>query len=58
MSSFVVNNRDVLVMLEETYTEGRYGEISYDINDVSNALATAKELIKLLDRIASSVKLG
>ena len=58
LRSFVVNNRDVLVMLEEAYTEGRYGEISYDINDVSNALAIAKELIKLLDRIASSVKLG
>ncbi|WP_256359190.1 hypothetical protein [Vulcanisaeta sp. JCM 14467] len=36
----------------------RYGEISYDINDVSNALATAKELIKLLDKVVSSVKLG
>ncbi|GAB6944161.1 HEPN domain-containing protein [Vulcanisaeta sp. JCM 14467] len=58
LRSFVVNNRDVLVMLEEAYTEGRYGEISYDINDVSNALATAKELIKLLDKVVSSVKLG
>ena len=58
MRSFVVDNRDTLVMLEEAYTESRYGEISYDINDMSDALAIAEELIKLLDKIVNNVKLG
>ncbi|BDR91482.1 HEPN domain-containing protein [Vulcanisaeta souniana] len=58
LRDFVVYNRDILIMLEEAYTEGRYGEISYDIDDISKALNVAKELIRLLDRVVSNVKLG
>ncbi|ADN50743.1 HEPN domain-containing protein [Vulcanisaeta distributa] len=58
LRDFVIYNRDILIMLEEAYTEGRYGEISYDIDDISKALNVAKELIRLLDRVVSNVKLG
>ncbi|GAB6946956.1 HEPN domain-containing protein [Vulcanisaeta sp. JCM 16161] len=58
LMDFVSENRDILIMLKEAYTEDRYGEVSYDVNDVSNALNVAKELIKMLDKVVSNVKLG
>ncbi len=53
LRSFVIDNRGVLVMLGDAYTEGRYGEINYGINVVSNALTVAKELIRPLDKVVS-----
>jgi hypothetical protein len=38
--------------------ESRYGESSYDINDVSTALRVVKNLITLLDGLVNYVKLG
>mgnify|MGYP001626202772 FL=1 len=58
LRDFVTENRDVLITLEDAYIESRYGEISYDINDVSVALRTARDLITLLNDIIRNVKLG
>lgn len=55
---FVISNRDVLVMLEEAYIEARYGDVSYGIDDLSKAINVARELVKLLDGVVRSVKLG
>ena len=55
---FVTSNRDVLVMLEEAYIEARYGDVSYGIDDLSKAINVARELVKLLDEVVGSVKLG
>lgn len=56
--SFVTSNRDVLVMLEEAYIEARYGDMSYGTDDLSKAINVARELVKLLDGVVRSVKLG
>ncbi len=58
LRDFVADNRDVLIMLEEAYVESRYGESSYDINDVSTVLRVVKSLIMLLDGLVNRVKLG
>jgi len=55
---FVISNRDVLVMLEEAYIEARYGDASYGADDLSKAINVARELVKLLDGVVRSVKLG
>ena len=56
--SFVTSNRDVLVMLEEAYIEARYGDMSYGTDDLSKAINVARELVKLVDGVVRSVKLG
>ncbi|KUO79683.1 MAG: DNA-binding protein [Vulcanisaeta sp. OSP_8] len=55
---FVTSNRDVLVMLEEAYIEARYGDMSYGTDDLSKAINVARELVKLVDGVVRSVKLG
>jgi HEPN domain-containing protein len=45
-------------MLEEAYIEARYGDVSYGIDDLSKAINVARELVKLLDEVVRSVKLG
>ena len=55
---FVTSNRDVLVMLEEAYIEARYGDVGYGADDLSKAINVARELVKLLDEVVRSVKLG
>jgi HEPN domain-containing protein len=45
-------------MLEEAYIEVRYGDVGYGIDDLGKAINVARELVKLLDEVVRSVKLG
>ncbi|MGC8974373.1 MAG: hypothetical protein ACP5KY_09285 [Thermoproteus sp.] len=58
LRSFTADNRDVLITLEESYIESRYGESSYDAGDVSAASRVVKDLNKATRSLVSRVKLG
>jgi len=55
---FINSHREDLVLLEEAYTESRYGELSYTEKDVERSLKMAGELIKILREVEEIVKLG
>ncbi len=52
---FVVEYRDVLVMLEDAYIDSRYGEASYDEGDVSKAVEAVEKLMELLEGVVRDV---
>jgi len=58
INSFINTHREDLIILEEAYTESRYGELSYTEKDVERTLKIARELIKILREVEEIVKLG
>ncbi len=55
---FVAENRGLLIEAEEAYTLARYGETGYTRGDAERMIRLAEELIKLLEGVAESVKMG
>lgn len=58
LREFVMENRDVLVELEEAYIESRYGEVEYSAEEAARARGVVRKLIKLLEEVVNDVKLG
>jgi len=44
ITDFTSRNRGILIVLEDAYITGRYGELGYSINDVEEALPVVKRL--------------
>jgi HEPN domain-containing protein len=55
---FVNEYRRYLIAAEEAYIGGRYGELGYSEEDSRRLRDVAKKLIRLLDEVVESVKLG
>jgi len=55
---FVDQHRGELVLAEEAYIGGRYGDLSYSRDDVDSLINVARDLKILLDEVVKGVKLG
>ena len=55
---FVDQHRGELVLAEEAYIGGRYGDLSYSQDDVGSSINVARDLKILLDEVVKDVKLG
>ncbi|RLI41611.1 DNA-binding protein [Candidatus Bathyarchaeota archaeon] len=55
---FVDQHRGELVLAEEAYIGGRYGDLSYSQDDVGSLINVARDLKILLDEVVKDVKLG
>ena len=55
---FVDQHRGELVLAEEAYIGGRYGDLSYSRDDVNSLINVARDLKILLDEVVKGVKLG
>ena len=55
---FVDQHRGELVLAEEAYIGGRYGDLSYSRDDVGSLINVARDLKILLDEVVKDVKLG
>ncbi|QGR19771.1 HEPN domain-containing protein [Stygiolobus azoricus] len=59
IKDFVTQNREKLIILEESYTESRYGEEDlYEPNLAADIIKLVSELIQLLEELSKNVKLG
>ena len=58
VDDFADEHRRDLILAEEAYVDGRYGESSYSEEDVKRITRAAENLISLLDRVVRDVKLG
>ena len=56
--SLVDKHRRNLILAEEAYIGGRYGDTGYAPEDAEILTKVAKELITLLDEVVKAVKLG
>jgi len=54
----VDEHRSWLILAEEAYVGGRYGDTSYTRDDVEKLIEVARSLIMVLDRVVNRVKLG
>lgn len=55
---FVADNGSLLIEAEEAYMMSRYGERSYTLRDTERLIDLAERLIKLLEEVVRSVKMG
>jgi len=55
---FVDQHRRELILAEEAYIGGRYGDLSYSRDDVGSLINVARDLKILLDEVVKGVKLG
>ena len=55
---FVDQHRGKLILAEEAYIGGRYGDLSYSRDDVGSLINVARDLKILLDEVVKGVKLG
>ena len=55
---FVDEHRGELILAEEAYIGGRYGDLSYSQDDVDFLINVARDLRVLLDEVVRGVKLG
>ncbi|AWR95374.1 HEPN domain-containing protein [Acidianus brierleyi] len=59
IKDFVTQNREKLIILEESYTESRYGEEGYyEPNLAVDIIKLVSDLIQLLEELNKNVKLG
>ena len=55
---FVDGYRGELILAEEAYIGGRYGDLSYSQDDAGSLINVARDLRVLLDEVVRGVKLG
>jgi len=55
---FVDQHRRELILAEEAYIGGRYGDLSYSRDDIGSLINVARDLKILLDEVVKGVKLG
>ena len=58
LRGFVEEFREALILGEEAYIMGRYGETSYSYEEASEVIRAAERLIETLDEVVKRVKLG
>ena len=58
IAEFVRRHRDTLSMLEDAYTDARYGVVEFTAGDAEEALSTFEELIQILRRVEERVSGG
>lgn len=55
---FAAQHRGILIEAEEAYIHSRYGEEEYTREDAERLIMLAGEVLELLERVESRVKLG
>jgi HEPN domain-containing protein len=58
LREFVEEFRRALILGEEAYTAGRYGEISYNHEEAGEVIRAAEKFVEILDEVVKRVKLG
>ncbi|WP_369609620.1 HEPN domain-containing protein [Sulfurisphaera javensis] len=58
IDSLSVEYRRILINLEDSYSEARYGEEEYDKSQAEEAVDVVEKIINELEEIAKDVKLG
>ncbi len=58
VEDFSENNRYLLIKIEDSYIDTRYGEMQYEESMAREFISIAEKLIELLEGVAKDVKLG